>query len=101
MAVVTLFLVSLDTIEFLMGNVGFVLELKADDLHHVLSHTEGNHVTKNKLRTATIWMDEFGYLVKVRPLKSRLGSHSIFIAIKYGGFVCLPRGTGGLGQPED
>eukprot|EP00043_Microstomoeca_roanoka_P006139 m.60529 g.60529 ORF g.60529 m.60529 type:complete len:702 (+) comp13290_c0_seq2:77-2182(+) len=24
----------------------------------------GNHVLKNKLRTATIWMDEFGYIVK-------------------------------------
>jgi hypothetical protein len=24
----------------------------------------GNHVTKNKLRTATIWMDEFGWLAK-------------------------------------
>ncbi len=25
----------------------------------------GNHVTKNKMRTATIWMDEFSFLAKV------------------------------------
>ena len=59
-------------ISFRLWQCGGVLECEpCSRVYHIFRsggggyHVPGNHVTKNKMRTATIWMDEFGYLAKV------------------------------------
>jgi hypothetical protein len=59
-------------ISFRLWQCGGVLECEpCSRVYHIFRsgggsyHVPGNHVTKNKMRTATIWMDEFAYLAKV------------------------------------